>query len=376
MAYSIGLWTRWSAVSIAFALLSACGSVPDSFNQSDIATHEVASVTEVFVATTRKRSDDAKRMFSDSRSSVLNFAELQVGIPETHRPGRVESSRRSPDPKRHFTLTGRQNIESSTQFRGRLNDALKQLPTDKRELLIFVHGFNNNFASGVFRHAQMTHDFGVPAVALHYSWPSAGRTDGYVYDRDSAIFAREGLANALKLAASTNATNITLLAHSMGSLLTLEALNMLALSRDAKTLRSIDTVILAAPDVDIDVFDAKFAALHKFETNEFVILVSGNDGALGLSSTLRGGHPRVGQGRNNEALQQKGIVVVDVSQIDGGGHSTFAASPKLIQLIESGALEETIISSQTDTATSVIVDGAGDAGSLLVLLPKKVFSRR
>ena len=47
-------------------------------------------------------------------------------------------------------------------------------PPGKREIFIFVHGYNNNFADSIFRNAQIVYDYKVPSVALHYAWPSAG----------------------------------------------------------------------------------------------------------------------------------------------------------------------------------------------------------
>ena len=62
----------------------------------------------------------------------------------------------------------------------------------KRRALIFVHGFNNTFAEGLYRIAQLSHDLDLPRVTVHYSWPSAGQALGYVHDRDSALYARDG----------------------------------------------------------------------------------------------------------------------------------------------------------------------------------------
>ncbi len=45
--------------------------------------------------------------------------------------------------------------------------------------MVFVHGFNNTFADGLHRTAQIRHDFEIPGVAVHYAWPSAGNALGY-----------------------------------------------------------------------------------------------------------------------------------------------------------------------------------------------------
>ena len=71
--------------------------------------------------------------------------------------------------------------------------ALAAKAPQDREVLLFVHGYNNNFAEGVYRVAQFSHDLEIPGAVVHYAWPSAAKPLGYVYDRDSALFARDGL---------------------------------------------------------------------------------------------------------------------------------------------------------------------------------------
>jgi esterase/lipase superfamily enzyme len=344
------------------------------FNKEPVDIAEVASVLTVFAATSRKPTGDSAQMFTEERSKVLSYVELEVGIPKAHRPGRIERATSEPNPAQHFTLVDRRSVPGSSAFRQDINRQLRALPADQQELLIFVHGFNNNFASGVFRQTQMLTDFDVEAVALHYSWPSASRPEGYVYDRDSAIFAQDGLVDVLRLAASTDATYVTLVAHSMGSLVTMQALRTLALSGDTRTLNRLGTVILAAPDVDIDVFDAVLTSLGPNQPDEFVVLVSKNDKALNLSSSLRGGHPRVGQSETADFLLERGIVVLDVSEVDGGSHSTFGGSPALIDMVKSNALEQTLAGAEQEQKTATVVNDASDAASLLILLPSRMLN--
>lgn len=362
------------SVLAAALLLASCKSEPTAFNIQPMAPSDVMAVRTVFAATSRSPSDDLAQMFSAERSLQLNFVELDIGIPEQHQPGRLERTATGHDPAKHFTLVARRAIASEMIFRRDINRALRKLPADRRELFIYVHGYNNNFASGVFRQSQMLTDFGNDAVALHYSWPSMNLPQGYVYDRDSAIFAQDGLADVLRLAASTEANQVTLFAHSMGSLVTMQALRLLAVSGDRRTLRGIDTVVLAAPDVDIDVFEGIWADLGRDRPEEFAVLVSENDGALAFSSTLRGGHPRVGQGENAAFLQERGIVVLDVTELDGGGHATFAGSQTLIDMVRSDALRETLRNAQEGQESVAVVNNAGDAASLLVLLPTQMLS--
>ncbi|MBM7321566.1 alpha/beta hydrolase, partial [Agrobacterium sp. S2] len=72
-------------------------------------------------------------------------------------------------------------------------------------------------------------------------------------DRDASNFSRDELVQTLdELGARKVETKI--LAHSMGSWLAVEALRQLRLQSKDRALHKIDQVILAAPDIDIDVF--------------------------------------------------------------------------------------------------------------------------
>ncbi|WP_254016398.1 alpha/beta hydrolase, partial [Mesorhizobium escarrei] len=45
----------------------------------------------------------------------------------------------------------------------------------KRQVLIFVHGYNNSYADAVFRFAQIVHDSGTDAAPILFTWPSRAR---------------------------------------------------------------------------------------------------------------------------------------------------------------------------------------------------------
>ncbi len=120
-----------------------------------------------------------------------------------------------------------------------LNRRLASRPAAKHEIFIFVHGYNNNFAEGLFRNAQIVHDYDVSSVPVHFSWASAAAFTRYLYDRDSAIIARRGLAETLELAAQTNANGIVIVGHSMGAVVVMEALRTLSGDKRTDVLKRI-----------------------------------------------------------------------------------------------------------------------------------------
>jgi esterase/lipase superfamily enzyme len=91
---------------------------------------------------------------------------------------------------------------------------LRQTPG--KNVLVFVHGFNNRFEDAVFRYAQIVHDSGASAVPVLFTWPSRGSVFAYGYDHESATYSRDALEDGLRfLAKDPEVKEITVLAHSM-----------------------------------------------------------------------------------------------------------------------------------------------------------------
>src|SRR5690606_37574274 len=131
--------------------------------------------------------------------------------------------------------------------------------------LVFVHGYRTPFDSSVYRAAQIVHDSGYKGTAVLFSWASTGRTVDYIYDNNSATVARDGLERTLRLLHAAGATRIDIVAHSMGNWLTMEALRQLAISEDHKLARSLGDVVLASPDIDVDVFKSQLRRIGRPE---------------------------------------------------------------------------------------------------------------
>ncbi len=99
----------------------------------------------------------------------------------------------------------------------------------------------------------------------------------------------------------------------------------------------VKNVMLAAPDIDIDVFRSQMSRIKKQKQNLFV-LVSKDDSALSFSRRISGGVNRVGSA-DAEELAEFGVTVIDLSEIDdsaSGSHNKFAGSPDVVKLIGQG----------------------------------------
>ncbi|CAN7646875.1 alpha/beta hydrolase [Rhizobium sp. LjRoot258] len=368
---------RLSVIVIMLLALVGCGG-PRAVLGLPVASSsgaEPRAIVPIYVATTRARSDNLSLPYSAERSKTLNFAKLDIGIPRNHVPGRVETSGRLPDPGRHFSARTYQPIAERQEFIRRLNTALSQRAPENREILIFVHGYNNNFADSVFRNAQITYDYNIKSVSLHYAWPSGASVPLYVFDRDSALVGRRGLAETIEIAAETNAKRVILVGHSMGAYVVTEALRDLVLRGRTSTLKRLGGVVLAAPDIDVDVFLSQLDDIGDIP-RPFAIIVSQRDRALGISRRLAGGRPRVGSGSDVAILQKRDIAVIDVSDIDGGRHNVFASSPTLMDVVNNNALMRSVLrEDQGPVGQTMLADGASvfeGAASLVIFLPSRI----
>lgn len=324
---------------VALTLLIGCsprGAITYSPEAAQIGT-----VTPVFIGTTRELDTEG---FGPKRSDDMRFARLDVSIPpqrdrgEINWPSRFETA----NPARHFLTTKQVLYPSDPDFRA---DLKRNLALNGHEAVIFVHGYNNNFAEGVYRVAQFSHDLNLPGAVVHYAWPSAAKPLGYVYDRDSALFARDGLEKLIDEVSAAGARRILLVAHSMGSSLAMEALRQTAIRGDEAALRRVGGVILISPDIDVDVFRSQAAAIGTLP-EPFLIFGSDRDRLLGLSARLTGESERLGSLSDVSRLADLKVTFLDVGNFSSGaGHFTLGDSPALIRLIDNigqieGAFED------------------------------------
>src|SRR5690606_31302625 len=119
--------------------------------------------------------------------------------------------------------------------------------------LVFVHGFNTSFDDAVYRLTQIVHDSGYRGTPLLFTWASSGKAYDYMYDRESATAARDALEATLRLAASSGAERVDIIAHSMGAWVTMEAIRQMAIGGDSTLGGKLGDVLLASPDIDVDV---------------------------------------------------------------------------------------------------------------------------
>jgi esterase/lipase superfamily enzyme len=369
------------AIFIAASGIAGCAA-PSGLLVPVQASAPGTSEVEMIVATTRKRTEQGE-MFSGARGNpTLDFADIVVSIPpdSQRQVGEVQKPREVPGNPATDFVTRRAEYETRTEALATFRRLLRQTPG--KHVLVFVHGFNNRFEDAVFRYAQIVHDSRANGVPVLFTWPSRGSVFAYGYDYESATYSRDALEDGLRfLARDPEVKEITVLAHSMGNWVTLEALRQMAI-RDGRVAEKIRSVMLAAPDVDIDLAREYVATMGERRPH-VTLFVSKDDRALAVSRKIWGGQ-RLGsidpdQEPFKSALEREKIEVVNLTGVtspDQLRHGTFAENPQIVQLfgqaVASGqvltdspiGLGERIAESTAGAAAS-----AGHAAGLIVSAP-------
>ncbi len=339
----------------ATILVAACSRPPNVIGVADPERspemETQVSRHDIFIATTRSPSLDTAELFSSERSDKLGLAVVTVTIPPNHQPGEITRPRRlPPDASRDFTVVDPIVFQDSSGFVAKINNALSERPRENRDVLVFVHGYNNTLSDAVLRVAQFVEDSGFEGVPVLFSWASAGQVAKYAYDLNSVLAARPLLEEASGLIVQTNASGFDVFAHSMGTLLVTEVMVQSDLQGSLGSSGRLRNILFAAPDIDVDVFASQLSQITNNPGNLYV-LISDGDPALGLSRQVAGGIDRVGDAEVDE-LAGLGITVIDLSDIDDsrtGSHSKFAGSPEVVQLVGRTLQQHGYSEKRTDT---------------------------
>jgi esterase/lipase superfamily enzyme len=359
---------------VTLLTLSGCSERVTGVLRAQAPTAGGGAQVPILVATTRQIDGSTPdEIFSGERGTRMAFADITISIPPdaNRQIGEVQWPASIPgDPSREFVSFRTDKIDLATA-RTRFAERLRQ-PGIKGRALVFVHGFNNRFDDSVLRFAQIVHDSKAPAVPVLFTWPSRGSVFAYAYDRESANYSRDALASVLQaLADSPNVTDICILSHSMGNWLTMEALRTMSL-KNGRVHPKIRDVMLAAPDVDVDVFRTQLAVIGK-PAPRMTLFVSQDDQALRVSRRLWGDLPRLGAidpktEPYRTELTAAGITVVDLTELKSGdtlAHGKFAESPDVVRFIGARLASGQSISDGKSTLSERLIEGTTEVGGTL-----------
>jgi esterase/lipase superfamily enzyme len=216
--------------------------------------------------------------------------------------------------------------------------------TPRKEAYIFVHGFHNTITDAAYRMAELWHFLGREGVPILYSWPAGhpGLIRGYTADHESGQFTQFHLKEFLRvLATYPELETIHVIAHSRGTDVALTAIRELILvakarGDDLEATLKLGNIVLAAPDIDDDVADQRFAADRIFDGFErMTIYTTKDDRALGSAEWLFSSKKRIGKIRPDQLSEYwreigplTRTTVVDARvKTDYMGHGYFLSDP-------------------------------------------------
>jgi esterase/lipase superfamily enzyme len=268
-----------------------------TFRRMLIAQREEQGSYRFFFATNRAAEDpDAplEARFGTRRDTVLRFGSFDVGIEPSLGLGMLVN------PSDWF-----QNREIQLQetrelapdaFVSELREVVGQTPD--RSLLVVIHGFREAFPSALRKTAFLAHvlDLNIPIVVFDWPGDQGSSLQGFRSAREVARESAGDLAAFIALISSGVAPDrLSVIANSMGGEVIVDALRLLNEQPPGEPGRKlVDQVLLTAPDVDYDEFNAGFRAALERLVRQTTVYVSSNDRALLASRLLNRGR-RLGE---------------------------------------------------------------------------------
>lgn len=192
--------------------------------------------------------------YSELRAPELHLGSISVHIDSTHKFGVSGKSwknwclsvfSKNPDP--HVKALDKQSFQAYCKFLH--GNEAHPIPKN----LLYIHGFNNTFSLACQQAAQLSADLKVRGRTFVYSWPSAGKWNRYSADETAIEASLSHFESFMTILAESTSGEIVVVAHSMGNRLITRYLESAAIRNDP-ALSRIGQVVMAAPDIDTEVF--------------------------------------------------------------------------------------------------------------------------
>lgn len=251
--------------------------------------------------------------------SKIYYGYCDVSLPPTHSIGEVEEPLIGPEDEDYHVVLKRTEQLSDEAFFQAVRKTLDGRPKDRRDCFVFVHGYNSTFEQAARRTAQIHYDLKFPGAPIFFSWPSRGSLRHYPADRNEIQYSSKYVKQfLLELTEKLDASRIHIIAHSMGA----DAVGK-AIADLGEKGRVFDQIVLAAPDIDADVFREQIAPAMAEHSQRTTLYCSNTDWALVASNTFNDGR-RAGDSSAGIMIVT-GADTVDASGIDTAllGHSYY-----------------------------------------------------
>jgi len=285
---------------LALAVLAACGGA------RDVALLAPGGDAPAFHYVSDRSIEpagaDALR-FTVRRDPAMRYgvARIETGAQRPRLRGVRERVRFAPTPLPFSVRAGRPVTDpgaaaawaqSESEMRASLARALRE--SGRRDILLYVHGFNSRFDDTMGTLARIWRAADEATVPVAFSWP-AGNPGAFAYfkDRESGAFAIYHLKRTLRILAGVPGLGrIHVVAHSRGAQVVTTALREMVIAeraagRDPKRTLKVENLILAAPDLDFSIARQRLIA-ERFGPafGRVTVYINPGDGALGLAQVL------------------------------------------------------------------------------------------
>ena len=277
----------------------------------------------------------------------LAHAEELVRLPPSNTPMELTDDGEIVEPTSYVSALEDAKAGIHEELRARLAQ------TDRKEVFLFVHGYNNTFEDAAIRMATLWHYLGRQGVPVLYSWPAGhpGALRGYNYDRESSEFTIFHLKQILHIIHDCpEVEKIHIVAHSRGTDVALNTLREFWIggrkewnekhARGEEQSLKLGTVIIAAADIDWQVFQQRVSTERLvMALDTIVFYLSQEDRAIGLSRWLFASMNRIGKldisdiaPEVREILSRSDQVQVIDANVNTGflGHSYFITNPAVL----------------------------------------------
>jgi esterase/lipase superfamily enzyme len=277
----------------------------------------------LLITTTRKRVNGgrAKPWFGPERASTMTVAKAKLAPPDD---GRLSLA---------SVGLGDWRLSEVEPVSGDVGELLAQT-SGGPDVLIYVHGFNQTFETAALDAARLSDGIKFSGRTMVFCWPSKAGFLDYAYDRESAMWSRDDFERVLSsIVSAPSGGHVHIVAHSMGTMLTLESLRQLYARYGDTVAGRIGAIVFAAPDIDMDVFSSAITRIGPL-AGKITVIAATNDRALALSARIAGGMTRVGAAEK-AAIEQLGVRVVDASQAGWGiiNHDLFLSNAEVQRVI-------------------------------------------
>lgn len=345
---------------LSIVILSACASTypvaePPNFRGAPADAVAIAGAAQEMPGTdliyvTDRSPGKGTMVYGSGRSNSMAFGHVEIeitnmtsaayvaymsGQPEgptkpAYAIGRISESGRFPATPLAFSLengvVSRDRIAAldyqaaAEQFRTELTTRLKSQGTGK--VILYIHGFKNSFEHSAYNLLELWAASDRDGVPILFSWPTGeGSLIGYLGDTQNGAFSVYHLKELLRLIASTDAVDETIvIAHSHGASIATTALRELLIEARGAGLSMrdtyrIETLILAAPDIDLGVMEQRLVAeMFGVGFGQIDVYLNPHDNALGLAGMVFGA-PRFGNSRPDQLSQQSKAVFRGVRSV-------------------------------------------------------------